>query len=191
MTKNCHENACYFNCVLRMIRRKVVITDGGEEFTDSAMEALRRNLEKNACNLPRGGGGGEEERVGVESRDDGDDGAGGSSGPAPRCPRRSAGTGAEHSGSGNGEHDDDDNYDGDDADANGNDADAEAKADADGFVGGGEEEKGGARGAKVLLERLTWGEHADFLERHGGGGGSGGDGSGDGGDGSAVVDCGG
>lgn len=28
----------------------MVITDGGEEFTDSAMDALRRNLEKNSCN---------------------------------------------------------------------------------------------------------------------------------------------
>eukprot|EP00752_Nemacystus_decipiens_P012745 g11286.t1 len=29
----------------------VVITDGGEEFTDSALDALRLNLEKNSCNL--------------------------------------------------------------------------------------------------------------------------------------------
>ncbi|CBN76104.1 conserved unknown protein [Ectocarpus siliculosus] len=29
----------------------VVITDGGEEFTDSAMDALRANLVKNSCNL--------------------------------------------------------------------------------------------------------------------------------------------
>lgn len=29
----------------------MVITDGGEEFTDSALDALRLNLEKNSCNL--------------------------------------------------------------------------------------------------------------------------------------------
>lgn len=28
---------------------QVVITDGGEEFTDSAMETLRENLERNSC----------------------------------------------------------------------------------------------------------------------------------------------
>lgn len=33
---------------------QVVVTDGGDEFTDSAMEALRKNLEKNACNMVGG-----------------------------------------------------------------------------------------------------------------------------------------
>lgn len=35
-------------------RGKVVVTDGGEEFTDSAMEALRENLEKNTFQLSAG-----------------------------------------------------------------------------------------------------------------------------------------
>lgn len=30
---------------------QVVITDGGEEFTESAMETLRENLERNSCPL--------------------------------------------------------------------------------------------------------------------------------------------
>ena len=171
---------------LRIIRRKVVITDGGEEFTDSAMEALRRNLEKNSCNLCQGGRGGEE-RVVVESGGDGGDGDVG--GTAPRYPQRSAGTGAGDTGSGNDkrEHDDGDEDINNEGNGNGDDVDA----DADNVVGGGEE-KGGARGAKVLLERLTWGEHADFLKRNGGGGGGGGDSDGGGGggdDSSAVVDC--
>lgn len=29
----------------------MVVTDGGDEFTDSAMEALRKNLEKNSCSM--------------------------------------------------------------------------------------------------------------------------------------------
>ncbi|CAM9339212.1 unnamed protein product, partial [Hapterophycus canaliculatus] len=32
-------------------RGTVVITDGGEEFTESAMDALRKNLERNSCKL--------------------------------------------------------------------------------------------------------------------------------------------
>ncbi|CAM9523577.1 unnamed protein product [Scytosiphon promiscuus] len=42
----------------------VVITDGGDEFTESAMDALRKNLEKNSCNL-----------VAASSPPTGDDGA--------------------------------------------------------------------------------------------------------------------
>lgn len=32
----------------------MVVTDGGDEFTDSAMETLRKNLEKNSCNVVEG-----------------------------------------------------------------------------------------------------------------------------------------
>lgn len=169
---------------LRMIRRKVVITDGGEEFTDSAMEALRRNLEKNSCNLSQGGGRGEE-RVMIESGgDDGDGDAGGTGGIAPRYPQRSAGTGVGHNGSVSDkrEHDDGDEDVNNEGNGNGDDVDADAD-----IVVGGCKEEGGARGAEVLLERLTWGEHAEFLKRNGGGGGGGGSGGGDGS--SAVVDC--
>ena len=145
----------------------MVITDGGEEFTDSAMEALRRNLEQNSCNLSQEG---KKQMVAESAAGDRDDG--GRSGTAPRCPQRSAGTGARRIGSGNDENDDDGDEYGS-IDGNGN------SDDADDFVVGGKE--GGACGAQVLLERLTWGEHADFLERNGGDGGCGGDGS-------AVVD---
>ncbi|CAM9688345.1 unnamed protein product [Laminaria digitata] len=111
----------------------VAITDGGEEFTDSAMEALRRNLEKNSCDL-------------VE--------------PRPRRRRRQQLSQEEE----------------------------KVHAVSESGDGG-----GGGRGAKVLLERLTWGEHADFLERNGGAGDGGDDGGCGGGGGggdndSAVVD---
>lgn len=92
----------------------MVITDGGEEFTDSALDALRLNLEKNSCNpLP------------------------------PTSPAR----------------------DGDGADA------AAAAAAATAVAGGG-------GGVRVALERLTWGEHADFLERYSVGSGAAEDGNG-------------
>lgn len=81
---------------------QVVITDGGEEFTDSALDALRLNLEKNCCNL------------------------------LPQTSPRPAAR-------------------------DGHDAAAAAAAAA---AGGG--------GARAALERLTWGEHADFLERYSG-----------------------
>ncbi len=94
---------------------QVVITDGGEEFTDSAMDALRRNLEKNSCNLLAAAPPGKDE-----------DGA---SAAAPAA-----------------------------------------------VVGG-----GGGDGARVALERLTWGEHSDFLDRYGGGSGAAQDSNGEGG----------
>lgn len=83
---------------------QVVITDGGEEFTDSAMDALRKNLEKNSCNL-----------VAASSSPSSDGGAAGA-------------------------NDDD------------------------------ESTGGGVGGARVVLEKLTWGDHAGFLERYGGAG---------------------
>lgn len=82
--------------------KQVVITDGGDEFTDSAMDALRKNVEKNSCNLPT-----------ISPVSDDDDGA---------------------------------------------DTTADATAAAVAVVDGG--------GANVILERLTWGEHAGFLERY-------------------------
>ncbi|CAN0383912.1 unnamed protein product [Pylaiella littoralis] len=87
----------------------VVITDGGEEFTDSAMDALRKNLERNSCKMPT-----------TLPTSDGDEGAGAAGAAATTA--------------------------------------AAAVAVENG------------RGAKVVLERLTWGEHANFLERYGGGG---------------------
>lgn len=74
------------------LRHQVVITDGGEEFTESAMFALRENLERNHCDL------GLKERL-------------------PPC----------------------------------------KVADAPPL-----------EQAQVQLEKLTWGEHSDFLEKHGG-----------------------
>ncbi|CAM9435145.1 unnamed protein product [Ectocarpus sp. 13 AM-2016] len=84
----------------------VVITDGGEEFTDSAMDALRANLVKNSCNL------------------------------LAQSPARNGSNAAVGGGGG--------------------DAAAVAAAAA-------------GKGARVALEKLTWGEHEAFLERNGGG----------------------
>lgn len=80
------------------------MTDGGDEFTDSAMEALRRNLEKNSCHLEVPPG----QHIGLE--DDSLPAAGTSTRGDPST--------------------------GDD-------------------------------GVGVVLERLTWGKHEDFLERYG------------------------
>ncbi|CAN0278706.1 unnamed protein product, partial [Ectocarpus sp. 4 AP-2014] len=82
----------------------VVITDGGEEFTDSAMDALRANLVKNSCNL------------------------------LAQPPARNGSNAAVGRGG----------------------AAAVAAAAA-------------GRGARVALEKLTWGDHEAFLERNGGG----------------------
>ncbi|CAM9972697.1 unnamed protein product [Ectocarpus sp. 8 AP-2014] len=80
----------------------VVITDGGEEFTDAALDALRANLVKNSCNL------------------------------LAQSPARN----------------------GSNAAVGGGDAAAAAAAES---------------GARVALEKLTWGEHEAFLRRNGGG----------------------
>lgn len=77
------------------------MTDGGDEFTDSAMDALRRNLEKNSCFLEVPSG----QHVGLE----------------------------------------DDSLPGERTSMHGDPS----------------------TGARVVLERLTWGEHEDFLERYG------------------------
>ena len=88
---------------------QVVITDGGEEFTDSAMDALRLNLENNSCILL-----------------------------PPMSPPSRDGHGA-------------------------------ASAAVAAAVAGGDGDGGGSSsGARVALERLTWGEHKEFLERYSG-----------------------
>lgn len=82
----------------------MVITDGGEEFTDSAMDALRDNLEKNACDVCNS----------ISS---------------------SASNKMRHQ--------------------------QQNKLEATGI-------SPDQQRADVLLERLTWGEHEEFLTRHGG-----------------------
>lgn len=114
MAKGCNGscNLHSYACVHRSTQ--VVVTDGGEEFTDSALDALRLNLEKNSCNLL----------------------------PPATSPTR-------------------------DGDGLGDGLGATVAA----AVGG----AGGASsgGARVALERLTWGGHAGFLERYGVGSGGG------------------
>ena len=148
----------------------MVITDGGEEFTDDAMEALRRNVQKNSCNLSQEG-------TKAESGHGGDPGS-------PRDLRRSPGNGRR---SGVNDDDDDSDDDGVDKDSNYRDVDNDggdgdgnndrdghddSNDDDDGVLGG--REGRGAGGADVIIERLTWGDHTDFLERNADGGGGGG-----------------